>query len=110
MTPCGGALHSASSGLSDVGANRPFAGMAFDKMRRPGTERAQDARVENVSRPFHANREPQQSTRLGPSRYNSSSRSKDGTYLTRLPSARGGACALTAAAFLGQGSLLDNFC
>ena len=32
-------MHSASSDLSDVGANRPFAGMAFDEMRRPGTER-----------------------------------------------------------------------
>jgi hypothetical protein len=27
----------------------------------------------------------------------------------RLPSARSGACAPTAAAFLGQGSLLDHF-
>ena len=35
-----GALHSALSGLSDVGADRQFAGMAFDKMRRPGTKRA----------------------------------------------------------------------
>jgi hypothetical protein len=38
-TQNGGALHSASSDLSDVGADRPFAGMAFDKMRRPGTKR-----------------------------------------------------------------------
>jgi hypothetical protein len=30
-------LHSASSDLSDIGADRPFTGMAFDKMRRPGT-------------------------------------------------------------------------
>jgi hypothetical protein len=29
----GGALHSAFSGLSDVGAERPFAGVAFNKMR-----------------------------------------------------------------------------
>jgi hypothetical protein len=28
-----------SSDLSDVGANRPFAGMAFDEMRRPRTQR-----------------------------------------------------------------------
>ena len=33
-------MHSASSDLSDVGADRPFAGMAFDKMRRPGTQRS----------------------------------------------------------------------
>ena len=33
----GGALHSAFSGLSAVGAARPFAGVAFNKMRRPGT-------------------------------------------------------------------------
>ena len=38
-TRCGGALHSASSDLSDVGADRPIAGMALDKMRRPGTQR-----------------------------------------------------------------------
>jgi hypothetical protein len=38
-TQLGGALHSASADLSDVGADRPFAGMAFDEMRRPGTER-----------------------------------------------------------------------
>ena len=30
----GGALHSAFSGLSDVDADRPFAAVAFDKMRR----------------------------------------------------------------------------
>ena len=35
-TQNGGALHSPSSDLSDVDADRPFAGMAFDKMRRPG--------------------------------------------------------------------------
>jgi hypothetical protein len=38
-TQLGGALHSAFSGLSHVGADTPFAGVAFDKMRRPGTER-----------------------------------------------------------------------
>jgi hypothetical protein len=36
-TPLGGALHSASPDLSDVGENRPFAGMALDEKRRPGT-------------------------------------------------------------------------
>jgi hypothetical protein len=34
----GGALHSASSDLSDVGTDRMLAGAAFDKMRRPGTQ------------------------------------------------------------------------
>jgi hypothetical protein len=64
--PVGGASHSASSDLSDVGADRPFAGMAFDKMRRPRDPTyAQHAGVENVSRSFHAHREPQQSTRFG---------------------------------------------
>src|ERR1700741_1383149 len=38
-TQNGGALHSASSDLSDVGADRPFAGVAVDKMRRPGAQR-----------------------------------------------------------------------
>jgi hypothetical protein len=38
-TRVGGALHSAFSGLSDVGAGRAFAGVAFDKMRRPGAQR-----------------------------------------------------------------------
>jgi len=32
-------VHSAFSDLSDVGANRPFAGVTFNKMRRPGTQR-----------------------------------------------------------------------
>jgi hypothetical protein len=36
--PIAGALHSASSDLSDIGADRPFAGMAFDNMRRLGTK------------------------------------------------------------------------
>jgi hypothetical protein len=93
--------NSASSDLSDVGANRPFAGMAFDKMRRPGDPtHAQHAGVESVSRSFHAHREPQQSTRFGPPRNSSFSRSKDGTILMRLPSARGGACAPAAATSL----------
>jgi len=35
-TQIGGALHSAFSGLSDVDADKPFAGVAFGKMRRPG--------------------------------------------------------------------------
>jgi hypothetical protein len=38
-TRLGGTLHSASADLSDVGANKPVAGMAFDEMRRPWTER-----------------------------------------------------------------------
>ena len=94
-------MHSAFSGLSDVGADRPFAGVAFDKMRRPGTQRhAQHAGVENVSRSFHAHREPQQSTRFGPSRDSSFSWSKDGTFLMRLLSDMGGACAPAAATSL----------
>ena len=98
-TQLGGALHSACADLSDVGADRPFAGMAFDKMRRPGPSAAQHAGVENVSSPFHAQREPQQSTRFGPSRNSSFSRSKDGILLMRLPG-RGGAYAPPAATSL----------
>jgi len=94
----GGALHSASSDLSDVGADRPFAGKAFSKMRRPGDPtHAQHTGVENVFRFFHAQREPQQSTRFAPPRNNSFSSSKDGTFLIRLPSERGGVCAPPAA-------------
>jgi hypothetical protein len=75
-----------------------FFGVAFDQMRRPGTQRhAQHAGVENVSRSFHAHREPQQSTRFCPSRNSSCSRFKDGTFLMRLPSDTGNACAPTAA-------------
>jgi hypothetical protein len=70
----GGALHSACSGLSDVGADRPFAGVALNKTRsasaKPAARQAprgpthvQHAAVENVSRSFHAYREPRQSTR-----------------------------------------------
>ena len=91
-------MHSAFSDLSDVGADRPFAGVAFYKMRRPGTQRdAQHAGVESVSESFQAHREPQQSTRFGPSRDKSFSQFKDGTSLMRLPSAMGSACAATAA-------------
>ena len=36
----GGALHSAFSGLPLVGADRPFAGVGFNKMRRPGAQRS----------------------------------------------------------------------
>ena len=79
-TRLGGALHSACADLSDVDADRPFAGMAFDKMRRPGTQRSSHAGVENVSSPFHAQREPQQSTRFGLSRNSSFSRSKDESF------------------------------
>jgi len=61
----------------------------------PGPNAAQHAGVENISRSFHAHREPQQSTCFGPPRDNSCSRSKDGTYLMRLPG-MGGACAPTA--------------
>ena len=99
-TQLGGALHSASSGLSDVGADRQFAGMAFDEMRRPGTKRAQHGRIENVSRPFHALREPRQHTWFGPLHNRPCSPSKDGTYLMRLPSGVGGARASTAATLL----------
>jgi hypothetical protein len=94
------ALHSVCADLSDIGADRPFAGMAFDKMRRPGPSAAQHAGVENVPRPFHTQREPQQSTRFGPSRNSSFSRSKDGIFLIRLPSGRCAACAPPAATSL----------
>jgi hypothetical protein len=79
------ALHSASSDLLNAGADRPFAGMASDKMRRPGTQRTLKRQgSKNVARSLHALREPQQSTRLGSSHDNAFSRSKDGTYLMRL--------------------------
>jgi hypothetical protein len=51
--------------------------------------------VENVSRSFHAPREPQQSTRLGSPHDKTFSRSKDGTLLMRFPSVRGGAVRAT---------------
>ena len=84
-------MHSAFPGLSHVGADTPFAGVAFDKMRRPGTERTFNTVGKNVSRPFHPYREPRQSTRFGPPHNNSFSRSKDGIYLMRLPSGMRGA-------------------
>jgi hypothetical protein len=60
--------------------------MAYDKMRRPGTKRTLNTLgAENVFRSFHAHREPRQSTRFGPPRDISFSRSKDGTFLMRLP-------------------------
>jgi len=98
----GGALHSAFSGLWHVDADRPFAGVAFNKMRRPGVQRGfKRCMVENASRSLHAPREPQLSTRLGLPHDKSFSRSKDRTCLMRLPSDMGGACALTAATSLG---------
>ena len=60
----------------------------------------QDARVENVSRSFHAHREPQQSTRFGPPRNKSFSRFKEGPFLMRLPSVMVGECAPNAATSL----------
>jgi hypothetical protein len=75
--------------------------VCWDGVRRDATPRdpthAQHAGAKNVSRSFHAHREPQQSTRFGPPRNNSFSRPKDGTILMRLPSARGGACTPPAA-------------
>jgi hypothetical protein len=53
--------------------------------------------VENVSRSFHASREPQQSTRFCPPHDKCYSWSKDVTFLMRLPSVRGDACAPIAA-------------
>jgi hypothetical protein len=50
-----------------------------------GLNARSNAGVKNVSRSFHALREPQQSTRLGPPRNSSCSRSKDGTCPMRLP-------------------------
>jgi hypothetical protein len=63
----GGALHSAFSGLPLVGADRPFAGVGFNKMRRPGAQRSfKRWGAKNASRFLHAPREPPQSTPLGP--------------------------------------------
>jgi hypothetical protein len=45
----GGALHSAYSDLSGVGADTLFAGVASDKTRRPGPPHVQHAGVGNVS-------------------------------------------------------------
>jgi hypothetical protein len=50
-----------------------------------GLNARSNAGVKNVSRSFHALGEPQQSTRLGPPRNSSCSRSKDGTCPMRLP-------------------------
>jgi hypothetical protein len=96
----GGALHSAFSDLWHVGADRPFAGVALNKMRRPGAQRGfKRCRVENASGSFHAPREPQQSTGLGPPHDKPFCRSKDGTCLMRLPEP-GGAYAPNAATSL----------
>lgn len=99
-TQLGGALHSARADLSDVGADRSFAGMAFDEMRRPGPSAAQHAGVKNFSSPFHTQREPQPSTRFGPSSNSSFSRPKERILLMRLPFGRGGAYAPPAATSL----------
>ena len=106
-TQFGGASHSALSDRSDDGADRPFAGVAFNKMRsaaKPAARQAardpthvQHAGVENVSRSFPAHREPQQPTRFAPTRNNSFSGSKHGTFLMWLPSVSGRACTPTAA-------------
>jgi hypothetical protein len=95
-----GASHSAFSDLSGVGTDRLFAGVAFDKMQRPGSTHVQHAGVERVSGSFHAHREPRQSTRFGARRDNSFSRFNDGTFPMRLPSGTPGACALPAATSL----------
>jgi hypothetical protein len=97
----GGALHSTFSGLWHVGADRPFGGVALNKMRHPGAQRGfKRCRVENDSRSFHTPREPQQSTGLGPPHDKVFCRSKDGTFPMRLPSELGGARAPTAATSL----------
>jgi hypothetical protein len=75
-------------------------GVALGMIAPRDPTQAQYARVENVSRWFRAHREPQQSTRFGPIRNTSFSRSKDGTFLMRLPSELGGTCALLAATSL----------
>ena len=86
---------SVSKRILRIGAIPPS---AFSKMRRPADPtHPQHAGVENVSRSFRVHREPQQSTRFGPHRNNSFSRSKDGTFLMRLPSEPGCACAPLAA-------------
>jgi hypothetical protein len=66
----------------------------------PGLHARSNAGVEIVSSSFHAHREPQLPTRLGPSHDMSFSRSRDGTCLMRLPSVMGGAWAPTAATSL----------
>ena len=97
-------MHSAFSGLSHVGADGPFAGLAFNKMRsasaKPAARQAprdsthvRTLGESNASRSFHAPREPQHSTRLGRPCDKTFSRSKVGTCLMRLPSAVGGPCA-----------------
>ena len=61
-TQFGAALHSAFSGLSDVGTGKPFAGVAPNKMRRPGAQTpAQALGLKTFLGHFHAHREPQQS-------------------------------------------------
>jgi hypothetical protein len=96
----GGALHSAFPGLSDVDADKPFPGVAFNRMRRPGVQRTfYTLEYEYISRPFHAHKEPQQSTRFSPHRDNCSSQSNDETFNV-APLARVGACAPPAATLL----------
>jgi hypothetical protein len=99
----GGALHFPFSGLSDVGADRPFGGMAFSKMRSafaepaarqaPGAQRALNtlglkASLGRSTRPGSRS-SPRVSARLAIIPF---LRSKDVTLLMRLPSARGGVC------------------
>ena len=66
-----------------------------------GSTHAQYAGVENVSRSFHAHREPQQFTHFGSHHNTSFSRSKDETCLMRLP-IRYGWCARTTRCYVAR--------
>jgi hypothetical protein len=66
----------------------------------PGLGARSHPGVKNVSRSFHAHREPRQSTRLGPPHHKSLSWCMEATYLMRLPSVGGGAFAATAVTVL----------
>jgi hypothetical protein len=107
-TSCGGALQSAFSGLSDVGADRPFAGMAFDKMRsasaKPAARQAPwgSTHVNTLGLKTFLGRSTRTGSRGCPRvsahlAINLLSRSKDRIFLMRLPSGSGCACAPSAA-------------
>ena len=99
--PTGGALHSAFSGLLLVGADRPFAGVAFSKMRRPGAQRT----FNTLGLKTSLGRSTRSGSRSSPRvwvcfRISPALGPRTEPVLMRLPSAVGGKRPLTAATSL----------
>jgi hypothetical protein len=93
----GGALHSAFSGLSHVGADRPFAAVALGKTRRPWTRRTFNT-LGLKAFPYRPTRKGSRSSpRVWVRLTIDLSWFKDGTCLMRLPSGLRGTCAPPAA-------------